>query len=146
MTAADSGTYEYVAANAFGSQANTATLAVLAPGNSLEWSAINNSGVWDTGSSANWTNLANSSQTVFNAGDRVLFDDTIGVPTTVTVNGTVLPTSVTVNSSTNDFVITGTGSLTDPGRLDLCWEQLFCEYLFHYHHKRFHHGYRWWFI
>jgi hypothetical protein len=117
LTAADSGTYEYVAANAFGSQANTATLAVLAPGNSLEWSAINNSGVWDTGSSANWTNLANSSQTVFNAGDRVLFDDTIGVPTTVTVNGTVLPTSVTVNSSTNDFVITGTGSLTGPGSL-----------------------------
>jgi autotransporter-associated beta strand protein len=117
LKAADSGTYEYVAANAFGSQAGTATLTVLAPGNSLEWSANGNSGVWDTGSSANWINLANSSQTVFNTGDLVTFDDTVGVPTTVTVNGTVTPTAITVNSSTNNFTISGSGTLSGPGSL-----------------------------
>jgi autotransporter-associated beta strand protein len=117
LTAADSGTYEYVAANAFGSQSGTATLTVLAPGNSLEWSANGNSGVWDTGSSANWINQANSSQSVFNAGDLVTFDDTVGVPTTVTVNGTVIPTAITVNSSTNNFTISGSGTLSGPGNL-----------------------------
>jgi len=56
---------------------------------SLQWKAGGNTGVWDDGSSANWINLSNSVQTVFNANDQVLFDDTVGVPTTVSVSGTV---------------------------------------------------------
>jgi alpha-galactosidase len=91
-------------------------LALPAPA-SLQWKASGNSGVWDTGSSANWINLSNSQQVVFNANNQVLFDDTVGVPTNVSVSGTVSPSVITVNSSTNNFLINGSGTLTGAGSL-----------------------------
>jgi hypothetical protein len=83
----------------------------------LRWSANNNDGVWDTDSSTNWINLSNNQRTVFNTSDQVLFDDTVGVPTNVTVSGTVLPSLVTVNSSTDNFTFGGSGSITNSGGL-----------------------------
>ena len=91
-------------------------LTAVAPAN-LQWSASNNNGDWDTGISTNWINLANSQQMVFNAGSQVLLDDTAGVPTTVTVNGTVSPGLVTVNSSTNNYTFSGSGSISGAGSL-----------------------------
>ena len=95
----------------------SAALTLLTPGRELRWSANANSGVWDSGSSANWINVTNSSQTVFNANDQVLFDDTVGVPTTVTVNGTVAPSIVTVNSTANAYTFSGSGSISGAGSL-----------------------------
>ena len=83
----------------------------------LQWSSSGNNGVWDTGVSANWINLSNSLQTVFNANDQVLFDDTVGAPTTVSVSGTVLPGAITVNSSANNFTFSGSGMITGTGSL-----------------------------
>ncbi|HZI32889.1 MAG TPA: hypothetical protein VFF11_11145, partial [Candidatus Binatia bacterium] len=96
-----------------------ASLSLFAPAN-LKWSNNGNSGVWDTSSSANWVDLSSSSQTVFNPGDQVLFDDAINVPTNVTVNGSVAPSLITVDSSTNNFnlssgAITGTGAFIKKG-------------------------------
>jgi autotransporter-associated beta strand protein len=91
-------------------------LTAVAPAN-LQWSASNNNGVWDTGISTNWINLANSQQTVFNAGNQVLFDDTVGVPASVTVNGTVTPSLINVNSSANNFTLGGSGSISGTGSL-----------------------------
>jgi autotransporter-associated beta strand protein len=88
----------------------------VAPAN-LQWSASNNNRVWDTGISTNWINLANSQQTVFNTGNQVLFDDTVGVPASVTVNGAVSPGLVTVNSSTNNYTFSGSGSISGAGSL-----------------------------
>jgi hypothetical protein len=87
---------------------------------SLQWSPNGNTGIWDVNSSANWINLSNQTQTVFNNGNNVLFDDTVNVPTTVNVSGTVLPSLITVNSSTNNFTIqsgaiSGSGSLLKEG-------------------------------
>jgi hypothetical protein len=115
LTVPDGSTYMYTAANAFGSQPGTATLEVLTPGSSLEWGGAGNSGVWDVNNSANWINLADSSQTVFTNTDQVLFDDTTGVPTTVTLNGTVSPSVLTVNSSVNAFTLNGPGTLSGSG-------------------------------
>jgi hypothetical protein len=84
---------------------------------SLQWSANGNSGIWDTANSANWINMGNSQKVVFNANDQVLFDDTAGAPTTVTVNGTVSPGAITVNSSTDDFVFSGPGTISGSGSL-----------------------------
>jgi autotransporter-associated beta strand protein len=81
----------------------------------LKWKAGGNTGVWDNGSSANWINLSNSQQVVFNANDQVLFDDTVGAPTTVSVNGAVSPGVITVNAGTNNFLINGSGTLTGAG-------------------------------
>jgi hypothetical protein len=85
--------------------------------NSLRWSATANSGIWDTSTSANWINTANSQQTNFNYGDSVLFDDTAGVPTSVTVNGSVSPATLIVNSSANNFMFSGSGALAGSGGL-----------------------------
>jgi len=97
-------------------QSKLFSLALPAPA-SLRWKAGGNNGVWDTGSSANWINVSNNQQVVFNANDQVLFDDTAGVPTTVSVSGTVAPSAITVNASTNNFLISGSGALTGAGSL-----------------------------
>ena len=109
--------YSVVVGNSNGTTNSAmAALTLLTPGNSLQWSANANSGVWDTGSSANWINLANSSPAVFNTSDQVLFDDTVNVPTNVTVSGTVSPSIITVDSSINNFNISG-GTISGLGSL-----------------------------
>lgn len=60
-------------------------------------------GTWDLKTTANW----NSGAQQFAWGDAVTFDDTSGVPTTITLAGELKPSSITVNSSTNNFTITG---------------------------------------
>ena len=117
----DVANYSVILGNANGVTNSTmAGLSLLASGNSLQWTANNNNGSWDTDTTANWLNLSNSQQTIFNTGDKVLFDDTVGVPTAVTVNGTVAPSSIVVDSSTNDFTFTGGssgGSISGSGSL-----------------------------
>jgi hypothetical protein len=118
VSAGDAVNYSVVVGNSNGTTNSApAALTLLTPGNSLQWSANANNGVWDTGTSANWINLANSAQTVFNTTDQVLFDDTVGVPTTVGVNGTVSPSIMTVNSSANNFLFNGSGTISGPGSL-----------------------------
>lgn len=116
----NAGSYSVVVGNANGTtNSASATLTVNTP-NHLQWTANDNNGQWDVDTSANWLNISNDTQTVFNQGDNVLFDDTPGVPTSVTVNGTVVPSLITVNTSTNSFsissgTISGSGSLVKLG-------------------------------
>lgn len=110
------GNYSVVVGNANGTTNSASVSLTVSPPNNLQWSANGNNGTWDTQNSANWINLANSQQVVFNPGDKVLFDDTVGVPTTVNVNGTVIPSLITVNSSANSFTLTG-GSISGSGGL-----------------------------
>jgi hypothetical protein len=91
-------------------------LAVVAPAN-LAWSSLGNTSTWDTGISANWINQANNLPTDFIAGNSVLFNDTPGEPTGVTVNGTVVPGGITVNSTNNAYTISG-GTISGSGGLD----------------------------
>jgi hypothetical protein len=109
--------YSVVVGNANGTtNSAVAVLTVTTPRN-LQWSANGNSGTWDTATSANWINLANSQATVFNPGDTVLFDDTANVPTSVTVSGSVVPSVMTVNSSVNNYSFGNSGSLSGSGTL-----------------------------
>ena len=118
VSAASAANYSVVVGNGQGTTNSApASLTLLTPGNSLRWSPNGNSGVWDTAASPNWINLASQQASVFNANDQVLFDDTAGVPTTVTINGTVAPSILTVNASTNDFTINGSGTLGGLGSL-----------------------------
>jgi len=112
----DAAEYSVVVGNNNGTTASTSALLTVLPPGVLQWSANANSGVWDTDISTNWVDLANSLPTVFISGDQVLFDDTIGVPTSVTVSGTVAPGLMTVDSSTNDFSISS-GTINGPGSL-----------------------------
>jgi hypothetical protein len=112
----DAADYSMVVGNANGITTSTAASLTILPPGALQWSPNNNSGIWDTDTSANWIDLANDQPTVFNTGEDVLFDDTVGVPTTVTVNGTVSPGMITVDSSTNAFSI-GSGTISGSGAL-----------------------------
>ena len=67
---------------------------------------------WNVGVATNWLNTGTGSNDVFLQGDRVSFDDSAGVMTTVTVEGAVAPTSMTNISSVNQFIISGSGKIT----------------------------------
>jgi hypothetical protein len=122
-----SATYTVVVGNSAGTTTSAAAnLTLLASGDSLVWTSTNNTGVWDSGSSANWLNISNHQQVVFNSGDKVRFDDTVNVPTDLTIEGNVAPSSLVVDSDTNDFTfengpgaITGTGSVLKEGSSNL---------------------------
>ncbi len=113
---ANAGNYSVVVGNANGiTNSMAASLSVAIP-NHLEWTDNSNNGQWDVDTSINWLNISSQTQTVFNQGDNVLFDDTPGVQTSVTVNGTVSPSLITVNTSTNSFSI-ASGTISGPGSL-----------------------------
>ena len=121
--AGDAVNYRVVVGNSNGTTNSvSASLTVLA-GHSLKWNSAGTTGVWDMGSTADWLDLSNSTQTVFSNYDQVLFDDTVGVSNNVILNGTVSPSAITVNSSTNNFtfnqgtspLLSGNGSLVKSG-------------------------------
>jgi hypothetical protein len=116
--------YSVVVGNSNGTTNSVSVnVTVLAAGNSLRWNSAGTTGVWDTNTTYDWINTANSVQTNFNANDQVLFDDTVGVSNSVTINGTVSPSVMTVNSSTNNFtfnqgtspLLGGVGSIIKKG-------------------------------
>ncbi len=116
----DATTYRVVVGNNNGTtNSDTVTLTLLSAGNSLRWLSADagNNGSWDTGGSANWINIANSQQVVFNTADQVLFDDTVDAPLTVSVNGDVAPSVFTVNSANNNYTFSGSGRITGGGSM-----------------------------
>ena len=122
VSSSDVATYHVVMGNNNGTT-NSASVSftLLTPptptvGPSLVWNT-NNNGVWDNGNSANWRVIGTSSATVFNANNTVLFDDTVGVPTAVSLNDVVSPSYITNNSSTHNFIISGSGNITGAASL-----------------------------
>ena len=109
--------YSVVVGNANGTTNSAVAALTVSTPRSLQWSPNGNTGIWDTTNSPNWINLANSQATVFDSGDQVLFDDTANVPTSVTINGSVLPSVMTVNSSVNNYSFGNSGSLNGTGTL-----------------------------
>jgi len=89
-------------------------LAVRSPA-ALRWNSINS--VWDIGATANWINLSNSQSTVFLNADSVLFDDTAGVSTNVTLTGSIFPGAIVVNASAKNFQWTGSGKISGAASL-----------------------------
>jgi hypothetical protein len=113
----NAGNYSVVVGNANGTTSSAIAVLTVNTPRDLQWSPNSNTGVWDQGLSTNWINLANSAQTIFGAGDQALFDDTPGVPLSVTVSNTVYPSLVTVNSSDNAYSFSGPGSIGGMGAL-----------------------------
>jgi fibronectin-binding autotransporter adhesin len=74
--------------------------------NALTWTGAT-SGTWDTGTTANFNNVATSSSTTFASNDNVIFDDT-GANTSVSIAaGGVEPNIVTISSSASTYTISG---------------------------------------
>lgn len=65
---------------------------------------------WDL-ASTNWLDLDGLTNTVFFQQDSVLFDDTPGVATNVSLVGSLAPGAVTIDASTNLFTIGGSGMI-----------------------------------
>ncbi|MGD0770847.1 MAG: dockerin type I domain-containing protein [Tepidisphaeraceae bacterium] len=82
---------------------------------SITWTNAAGSKLWDIGASFNWTN--GSSNTVFESGDAVTFNDSNGGNYAVTLNTTVSPATVTVNNASGDYTISGTGGIAGTASL-----------------------------
>jgi autotransporter-associated beta strand protein len=91
----------------------SATLVVGRMPADLVWTSTSSS-AWDVTNSANWFNPALGGLDEFYNGDSVLFGDTAGVVTNVTIASgvAVLPTLMTNNSSVNNFTISGAGKIS----------------------------------
>jgi autotransporter-associated beta strand protein len=74
------------------------------------WNNASANNLWDT-TSSNWNNGAGNAPDANDAG--VIFNDSNGGSSNyaVTLNATVSPFSVTVNNSSNNYTISGTGSI-----------------------------------
>ena len=103
----DAANYTVRVGSANGITNSAVAVLTVSSGNNLKWHDGGTSGAWDTATTANWLNTATSAQTTFNPGDAVLFDDTPGVSTNISVNDNVSPSVITVNSSTNAYTIGG---------------------------------------
>ncbi|HWD18345.1 MAG TPA: LamG-like jellyroll fold domain-containing protein [Verrucomicrobiae bacterium] len=109
--------YSVTVGNANGAtNSATVSLSLLTPGDTLQWVAAGNNGLWDN-STVNWLDTTTSTASAFADADKAVFDDTTGVPTTVAVDAAVSPSFVTVNSSANNYLFNGSGSLNGPGTL-----------------------------
>jgi autotransporter-associated beta strand protein len=84
------------------------------------WSGLGN-GIWDTvtQSPKNWALASNGSPTDFIAGDAVVFDDSAGTNTIVSISGTgnVYPSSVTFNNLNQNYLIQGTHAIAGSATL-----------------------------
>ncbi len=105
------GTHYSVALDTVSSPGNVWLNVTGGSGYNLDWTAANGS-TWDT-VNQNWINEGNSTPSQFFAGDSVLFDDTPGVATTITIPAgvTVYPSVITNASDNNSFTIQGPGSI-----------------------------------
>ena len=80
----------------------------------LVWSGAADNTTWNIFNTSNWTN--SSGNTKFTDAALVVFNDTSPLAaTTVNLTQTVRPTSVTVSSATNNFTISGAGSIAGVG-------------------------------
>lgn len=108
------GTYP-LTVNATGSNFTSTIIVTLQVGRSpanLRWTSTS-ANSWKTQDTAIWFNISSNALDQFLNGDNVLFDDTPGVQTNITVSsGIVSPSIVTNNSSTNYFTISGSGQIS----------------------------------
>jgi autotransporter-associated beta strand protein len=75
---------------------------------------------WDNAAtSTNWLSLGGNTNAPFNGGNYVLFDDTPNVVTNINIASgvIVLPAGMTNNSITNNFTISGAGTIGGGGKL-----------------------------
>ena len=97
--------------SSFTSGATSVSMSVGA-GVPLTWTgSIDNA--WDTRTTANWKNAANSPQSFF-WGDPIRFDDSGSIAPFVTMIGELRPASVTVDTDTVEYFIEGSGTLSGP--------------------------------
>lgn len=100
--------------------AGTKTISLVVTGSSitgpLYWAVGN--GTWDT-TTPNWKQSGAPAD--YADGDAVILDDSASgsSPITITLDTTVNPLAVTANNMAKDYIITGTGSITGSGVLQL---------------------------
>lgn len=77
---------------------------------SVKWQG-NLSAVWDISTTNNWKLASNSASTNFIQGDSIILDDTAAGNFAINLTAAVQPSSITFNNSTNNYSISGAGSI-----------------------------------
>ena len=98
---------------------STLNLIITGSAEPIKW-ATATAGTWDINTSANWKDNGGNTTTYMESGalgDQVLFDDTVGANTTVTLNVSASPVSVTANNTNYNYTITGSGGIAGTGSL-----------------------------
>jgi autotransporter-associated beta strand protein len=96
------------------SVANQVNMTFSGSPSSVKWDSRANS-TWDIGTTAHWKNLiTGTSPDVFGTDDAVLFDDTVGVVTNVTIGAgiAIFSSAITNHSSLNQFTLSGAGKIS----------------------------------
>jgi autotransporter-associated beta strand protein len=115
-TASPKGSYNLTITGTGGTLTNTATANLVVTRTTqanLRWNGTPGS-AWDVSISTNWFNLDAGASDAFFPGDRVLFDDTPGVATSVMIGSgvAVTPASLTNDSAANNFTLFGAGKIS----------------------------------
>ena len=113
------GNFPLLITGASSSLTNTtsATLVIGRGPANLQWASTSSTN-WDVNVSSNWFDLGAGTRDQFYPGDSVLFDDTPGVVTGISVGANVVtPAVLTNNSSANNFTLNGSGKLSGAMRL-----------------------------
>jgi autotransporter-associated beta strand protein len=84
--------------------------------NDLLWDGNGTTNPWDT-TTTDWTNQSTSAPIAYSGGDTVTFDDTGSASPVINVTGVLAPGAMTVDSNTNNYTLSGTGSLAGTGSL-----------------------------
>lgn len=75
------------------------------------WTGNVSGGVWDVGTTANWTDLATGVSEPFQNGEPVVFNDNATGTTTISLGTTVQPGSISINNTALPYTLTGSGSI-----------------------------------
>jgi len=82
----------------------------------LRWTGGSNS-TWDVAATTNWLNLDSLMPDRFMMLDRVVFNDTAGGSTNVTLASVLYPASVTIAADTNHYTLSGPGKISGAASL-----------------------------
>ena len=81
----------------------------LGAASNIRWNGPGN--VWDVGTTANFFNTTTSAAAPFFQGDNVTFDDTAGVPSSISFSGAITPSSLHFTNNVNSYAFSGSGGL-----------------------------------
>ncbi len=107
LTSSTGGVFQLITSNPGQIQVDVVSTAAA---HNLRWNGAGTT--WDVSTGTNFFDTGSSLPAQFFQGDNVTFDDTAGVPTTISLSGQLTPSSLHFNNSVNSFAFSGNGTIS----------------------------------